>query len=233
MSKLILLRHLQSQWNENKENRFTGWVDAPLAEGQEKKSKALAQKIFRLKIDAIYCSGLFRNMDTVAEILEHNEKYPIFIHLDSGKMKEWGNFIDISENDIPVYVSEKLNERYYGKLQGQNKKEAIKRYGAEKVHLWRRSYEIAPPAGEYLKDVYKRTTPFFKRYIERDLQGGKNVLVVASHNPLRALIKYIEKISDKDIIDIEIPFGGLREYSFINKVYKLIYPGTGAGKSLR
>ncbi|PIR72436.1 MAG: phosphoglycerate mutase [Candidatus Nealsonbacteria bacterium CG10_big_fil_rev_8_21_14_0_10_36_24] len=213
MAKLFLLRHLKSQWNEE-ENRFTGWVDAPLAEGQEEEAKILAQKIFQNKIDVIYCSRLFRNMDTIAEVLEHNKKYPIFIHLDKGKMKEWGHFKDLSENDLPVYVSEKLNERYYGKLQGSYKEEAIKAYGAEKVHFWRRSYNIAPPGGESLKDVYKRTTLFFKKYIKKDLKKGKNVLIIASHNSLRALIKYLEKISDSDIINVEVDYGQLIKYEF-------------------
>lgn len=213
MAELFLLRHLKSQWNEE-ENRFTGWVDAPLAEGQEEEAKILAQKLFRNKIDVIYCSRLFRNMNTIAKVLEHNKKYPIFIHLDKGKMKKWGHFKDLSENDLPVYVSEKLNERYYGKLQGSYKEEVIKKYGEEKVRQWRRSFDIAPPGGESLKDVCSRTIPFYKKYIEKDLKKGKNVLIVTSHNSLRAIVKYIEKISDDDIINIEIPFAGLIEYEF-------------------
>ncbi len=211
MAKLFLLRHLKSQWNEE-ENRFTGWADVPLAEGQEESAKILAQKIFQNKIDAIYCSLLFRNMDTAARVFEYDKRYPIFIHLDSGKMKKWGRFKDISENDLPVYVSEKLNERYYGDLQGLNKEEMIKKYGEEKIRQWRRSYDIAPPGGESLKAVVKRVVPFYKKYIGRDLKSGKNILIVASHNSLRALVKHIEKISDNDIINFEIPFGGLIEY---------------------
>ena len=217
MAKLFLLRHLKSQWNEE-ENRFTGWVDVPLEEKQQKKAKELAKKIFKRRIDKIYCSPLFRNMDTAAEILEYDEKYPIFIHLDPVKKKEWRKFKDISQKDIPVYVSEKLNERYYGKLQGLDKKEIIKKHGKEEVKKWRRSYETAPPGGENLKDVFKRTVPFYKKYIEKDLKKGENVLIVASHNPLRALVKYIEKISDKDIIGFEIPFAGLLKYDFDKKL---------------
>jgi len=216
MPKLILLRHIQSQWN--KENRFNGWIDTPLAEGQEQKAQELAQKIFQFKIDAIYCSRLFRNMETVAKILEYDKKYPIFIHLDKGKMQKWGHFIDVSEEDVPVYVSEKLNERYYGKLQGENKEIAMKKYGEEKVHLWRRSYNLAPPGGESLKDVIKRTNHFYKKYIEKDLKSGKNVLIVVSHNALRSIAKYVENISDKDIIDLEISYGGLIEYEFENNL---------------
>jgi len=211
MPKLFLLRHLKSQWNL--ENRFSGWVDMPLMKKSEKKAKELAKKIFRFKIDVIYTSPLIRNQQTVLQILEYNKKYPIFIHLDRGKMKKWGNFNAMKkENYIPVYISENLNERYYGKLQGLNKRETMKKYGFEKVHIWRRSFEIAPPGGESLKDVLKRTLPFYKKYIERDLRKRKNVLIVASHNPLRALIKYIEKILNEDIINVEVPFAGLIKY---------------------
>ncbi|MDP2910603.1 MAG: histidine phosphatase family protein [bacterium] len=211
MAKLFLLRHLKSQWNG--ENRFTGWMDVPLDEKEIYKAEELADKIFKFQIDKIYTSSLFRNQDTVARIFEYgNIKYPVFVHLDGGKMQKWANFIDISENDVTVFVTEKLNERYYGKIQGESKDEAIRKYGAEKVRLWRRSYNVAPPGGESLKDVYKRAVPFYKKYAEKDLLRGKNVLIVASHNSLRALVKYLEKISDQDIINLEIDYGALLEY---------------------
>ncbi|HUV80974.1 MAG TPA: histidine phosphatase family protein [Patescibacteria group bacterium] len=212
MPKLILLRHLESQWNE--ENRFNGWIDTPLLEGYAEKAENLAQELSQFKIDEIFCSCLFRNMDTVAKILEYDKKYPLFIHLDPGKMKKRGHFKDLSEYDIPVYVSEDLNERYYGELQGSNKEETIKKYGEEKVRLWRRSWNQAPPKGESLKDVFNRVVPFYRKYIEKDLKKGKNVLIVASHNALRALVKYLEKISDEEVINLEITTGGLREYDF-------------------
>jgi 2,3-bisphosphoglycerate-dependent phosphoglycerate mutase len=211
MPKLILLRHIRSQWNE--ENRFTGWMDVPLDEKETEKAKDLAGKVFQFKIDRIYSSPLFRNADTVARIFEYgNPKYPVFVHLDGGKMQKWGHYVDISENDVPVFISEALNERYYGKLQGENKEETMKKYGEEKVHLWRRSYNTAPPDGESLKDVFKRAIPFFQKYIEKDLKKGENVLIVASHNSLRAIIKYVEGISDKEIINVEVPYAGMIEY---------------------
>jgi len=211
MSKLFLVRHIKSQWNE--ENRFTGWMDVPIDENENLKAKEIRDKLFKYQIDKIYSSTLFRNLDTIARMFEFgNRRYPVFIHLDKGKMRDWGHFIDISDEDVPVYVSEKLNERYYGKLQGENKETAVKKYGEEKVHLWRRSYNVAPPGGESLKDVHKRTIPFYKKYIEKDLKAGENVLIVASHNSLRAIIKYIEDISDEKIIGLEIPYGGVIEY---------------------
>lgn len=216
MARLILLRHLESKWNL--ENRFSGWVDIPLCEEGIARVGEIAGKVFSNKIDMAYSSPLFRNQDTLVRILNVAGKYPIFIYLDKGKMKDWGDYTDISEFDLPVYISEALNERHYGALQGLNKEDAAKKFGEEKVRLWRRSYNIAPPGGESLKDVIKRTTPFYKKYIENDLKKGKNVLVVASHNALRAIIKYIEKISDDDIINLEIPFGGLIIYEDGKKI---------------
>jgi 2,3-bisphosphoglycerate-dependent phosphoglycerate mutase len=220
MAKLFLLRHLKSQWNED--DRFAGWTDGPLAKGDLKYAEGLAKEIFQDKIDVVYTSPLFRNMDTVAELFEWvAEKYPFFIHLDPGKMKEWGRFVDISENDVSTFISENLSERYYGKsLQGMNKAEITEKYGEEKVRLWRRGYDAAPPGGESLKDVYKRAVPFFKKYAERDLKDGKNVLVVASHNSLRTVVKYVENISDDKIIDLELPFGSLVKYDFAGGAYK-------------
>lgn len=218
MAKLFLLRHLKSQWNED--DRFAGWTDGPIAKNEAVKAVGLAEKVFESDINIVYTSPLFRNQDTVARIFEAVDvKYPFFIHLDKGKMKKWGNYADISENDVPVYVSEALNERYYGKLQGLNKKQVAEKYGEPMVRVWRRSYKFAPPGGESEKDVYNRTTPFFKKYVEKSLKEGKNVLIVASHNSLRAIVKYIENISDDNIIDLELPFGGLREYEFDGKKF--------------
>jgi 2,3-bisphosphoglycerate-dependent phosphoglycerate mutase len=221
MAKLFLLRHLKSQWNLD--DRFAGWTDGPLAKTESIKAMDLAKEIFQYKIDTVYTSPLFRNQDTVARIFEAvQQKYPFFIHADGGKMQKWGNYTDISEDDVPTYVTENLNERYYGRLQGLNKAEEIKKYGEEKVRLWRRSYDVAPPGGESLKDVCKRTIPFFKKNIERDLKDRKNILVVASHNSLRAIVKYIEDVPDKKIIEVELPFGALVKYDFDGKNYTLL-----------
>jgi 2,3-bisphosphoglycerate-dependent phosphoglycerate mutase len=219
MAKLFLLRHLKSQWNL--ENRFAGWADNPLSREGSDSAKAIAESMSGQTFDVVYTSPLIRNMQTVIKIFRNTgDKYPFFIHLDKGKMQKWGNFIDISKNDLPAYVSEKLNERYYGKVQGLNKEETAKKYGEEKVHLWRRSYNIAPPGGESERDVYKRTVPFYKKYVEKDLLSGKNVLLVASHNSLRAIVKYIENIPDEKIIDLELPFGALVKYDFTSGSYK-------------
>ncbi len=215
MAKLILIRHLQSQWNL--ENRFTGWTDVPLNKDiDENQVKELAKKISSEKIDVIYTSSLMRNKSTVWKIYNYIEnRYPIFIHFQ-GEMQEKGNFNRYEkENYIPVFVHNALNERYYGDLQGMNKQETMNKYGIEKVKLWRRSFEVAPPGnGESLADVCKRVIPFYKEYIEKDLEKGKNVLIVASHNSLRALVKHIEEISEQEIINLEISTGELKKYEF-------------------
>ena len=187
MSKLLLLRHLQSQWNL--ENRFTGWTDVPLSKEGEESAKEVAKKLSGFKIDKVYTSPLARNRKTVSLILENLKK-----------------------GDLPVMIDKALDERNYGELQGLNKDEIKKQYGEERVRLWRRSWDQAPPGGESLKDVYNRVMPFYEKYIEKDLKEGKHVLVVASHNSLRALVKHIENISDEDVISLEIPVGTLKEY---------------------
>ena len=219
MAKLFLLRHLKSQWNQDKE--FAGWVDNPLSNEGILAARGIYEKLRDKKIDVVYTSSLVRNMETVLRIFEHNpEQYPLFMHLNKGKMQKWGNFTDMNADDVPVYVSEKLNERYYGKLQGLNKDEVTQKYGAKLVHLWRRGFLERPPGGESLKDVYQRAVPFFKKYVQKDLAQGKNVLVVASHNSLRALVKYIENISDEGISDVELPFGAFVGYAFEDGNYK-------------
>lgn len=217
MPKLILLRHFKSQWNE--ENRFSGWVDMPLAKDKTDAEWQTIKRVSAMDFDVVYTSPLVRNSGTVLEVFESmNQKYPIFRHFD-GKMQKWADFTELNHNYLPVYVSEALNERYYGKLQGLNKEETIKKYGEDKVRQWRRGFNQAPPGGESLKDVCRRVYPFFQKYIEKDLKEGKNVLVVASHNSLRAIIKYVEKIPDNDIINKEVPFGGLLQYNYLNKTY--------------
>lgn len=189
MSKLILLRHLESQWN--KENRFTGWTDVPLSEEGIKSAKEVAGKLSAIPIDKVYTSPLIRNKETVSLILEN-----------------------LGRKDLPVIVDKALDERNYGILQGLNKDEMKEKYGEEQIKLWRRSWNQAPPEGESLEDVFNRAVPFYRRYIEKDLKEGKNVLIVASHNSLRALVRYLENISDEDVINLEIPTGGIKEYDF-------------------
>lgn len=194
MSKLFLLRHLKSQWNL--ENKFTGWTDVALSQEGIEGTENVAKELEGFKIDKVYTSPLIRNRETVRLILKNLDK-----------------------EDLPVFVDKALDERNYGELQGLNKDEVKDKYGEEQVRVWRRSYDVAPPGGESLKDVYERAVPFFKKYAEKDLKDGKNVLVVASHNSLRAVVKYIESISDDKIIDLELPFGALLSYEFDKNVF--------------
>jgi len=187
MAKLFLLRHLQSQWNL--ENRFTGQTDIPLSEEGVESAKEVAKKFADLKIDKVYVSSLIRNRKSAFLILEN-----------------------LNQKEIPVIIDKALDERNYGKLQGLNKDEVRAKYGKEQVKLWQKSWDVSPPEGESLKDVYNRVVSFYQEYIEKDLKQGKNILVVTSHNSLRALIKYIEKISDQEIINLDIKTGELREY---------------------
>jgi len=187
MAKLILLRHLESQWN--KENRFTGWTDVPLSQEGIASAKEVALKLSGFEIDKVYTSPLARNMETVYLVLKN-----------------------LDEKDLPVVINKALNERNYGRLQGLNKSEVKKQYGEEQVRLWRRGWDDAPPEGESLKDVYNRVAPLYEEQIKNDLKAGMNVLVVASHNSLRALVKHIENIPDEQIIDLEMPTGSLKEY---------------------
>jgi len=198
MSQLILLRHLQSEWNL--ENRFTGWTDVPLSEEGKKSVKEVVEKIRNFPFDKVYTSPLKRNQESVSLILK-----------------------ELGKEDLPVVADRALDERNYGILTGMNKEEAKRKYGQEKIRLWRRSFEIGPPEGESLKDVYQRVVPFFRENIEKDLREGQNVLVVASHNSLRAIVKYIEKISDDDIINLEIPYAGMLIYKFAEGIYQRSY----------
>ena len=195
MAKLILLRHLKSQWNL--ENRFTGWTDVPLSKEGVENAKEVSEKLAGVKIDKVYTSPLIRNRETTSLILEN-----------------------LGKKDAPIVINKALDERNYGALQGLNKDEVKKQYGEEQVKLWRRSWDQAPPEGESLKDVYERAGSFFKEYIEKDLESGRDILVVASHNSLRALVKYIEKIPNEEIMNLEITYGGLLEYEFAGGIYK-------------
>lgn len=209
MANLYLLRHFKSQWNLD--NRFAGWVDNPLSKEGVENAEEVALKLADANFDIAYTSPLVRNEETVLLVLRRiDERYPIFFHTD-GKMKKWGNFTG-NGNYIPVYLSEDLNERYYGNLQGMNRDEVKREFGEEQFLKWRRGFTDKPPKGESLKDTYKRTIPFFRKEIEKSLRAGKNVLVVGSHNALRSIAKHVENISDDDISGFEIPYGGLIKY---------------------
>lgn len=209
MIKLVIVRHGQSIWNL--ENKFTGWTDVDLSENGIKEAKE-AGKILKLnnyKFDIAYTSLLKRAQDTLKYILE-----------------------ELDETNIEIKESYKLNERHYGALQGLNKDETRKKYGDEQVKLWRRSMFIKPPAlsldderypgndikykdlnkeelptTENLQDTINRVIDYWNSDIKKDLLNNKNVIIVAHGNSLRGLIKYLDNVSNEEIMNIELQTG--------------------------
>ncbi len=210
---------------------WAGWCDNPLSDVGRAQAKEIAPMLVKEKIDVAYSGALIRATETLLRIYDEiPERYPLFRYLNGGKMQTWGEFNDGSTgNYLPVYVTEALNERYYGELQGMNKAEAKKKFGEEQVKKWRTSYSDAPPGGESGHDIYDRVLPFYQQHIEKDLKDGKNVLVCASHHSLRAIVKYIEGISDENMINVELGFGSLTNYEFDEKM-KLVSPKLFVGK---
>ena len=207
--KLVLIRHGESQWNL--ENRFTGWKDVDLSPKGVEEAKAAGKELKDLgfSFDIAYTSYLRRANKTLNIVLD-----------------------EMDELYIPVHKSWRLNERHYGALTGLNKAETAKKYGDEQVHIWRRSFDIAPPLvdeeseyypkkekrytdleekdipkGESLKDTIARVLPYWDSDISKSLKEGKNVIVAAHGNSLRALIKYLLNISNEDILNLNLPTG--------------------------
>ena len=189
MTELVLIRHGQSQWNL--ENKFTGWIDIPLSPKGEEEAREAGEKIKNFKFDKVYTSVLDRAIKT----------YEI--------AAEVAGF-----NNLPVEKDKALNERMYGDLQGLNKDEMRKKFGAEQVHLWRRSYDVQPPNGESLKNTAERVLPYWHSHIEPDLKAGKNILVVAHGNSLRALIMHLDNLTGEEVVKLEIPTGVPILYEF-------------------
>ena len=209
MKKLVLIRHGESEWN--KENRFTGWTDVELSQKGREEARQAGQlhKNQGYSFDKAYTSVLKRANHTLDGVL-----------------------LELGETDIPVTRSWKLNERHYGALQGLNKAETAAKYGDEQVHEWRRSWDVRPPLldsddkrnpvldplykgvpadelplGESLKDTVRRVVPFFESDIVPEIKAGKNVVIAAHGNSLRALVKFLDHISDDDIAGLDIPTG--------------------------
>ena len=204
MIKLVLVRHGESIWN--KENKFTGWTDVDLSEKGIEEAKNAGKKLKEagFTFDLAYTSVLKRANHTFDIILDE---------------------LDLN---IPISYAWQLNERHYGALQGLNKDETRKKYGEEQVHIWRRSYDVTPPSldsederytemlsryteyvphTECLKETVERVVPYFEGTIVPNLKNNKKVIIVAHGNSLRGLIKYLDNVSDEDIINLEIPTG--------------------------
>jgi len=197
MAQLIIFRHGQSTWNL--ENKFTGWVDVALTPKGIEEAKQAGLKIKGYFFDYAYESDLQRAQTTLKLALESSEHPAI----------------------TPIY-NKALNERMYGDLQGLDKTETAQKFGEEQVKIWRRSYDIAPPNGESLKDTAARVIPYFEAEIVPKLKAGKNVVIVAHGNSLRALIMYLEKLTPQQILEFEIGTAQPRLYELNSEMNVLI-----------
>lgn len=214
--KLILMRHGQSLWNKN--NLFTGWVDVPLSPKGVEEALEAGRQMADIEIDVIFVSSLMRAQLTamIAMSQHKTDKTPVVFHKGDPKLEKWSEIKSDKTKDhcIPVFSSEKLNERMYGDLQGLNKDETRAKFGKEQVHIWRRSYDVAPPNGESLKMTADRTWPYFQEEIKPFVAEGKTVLVSAHGNSLRAIMMHLDNLSETEVVDLEIPTGVPIFYSF-------------------
>ena len=190
MSKLVLLRHGQSQWNL--ENRFTGWKDIELSENGilEAKESGRLIKEKKIPIDIVYSSGLKRAIDTAIIAMKEANYDHLF-----------------NNGELIIIKNIAVNERDYGDLTGLNKQETAEKYGKEQVHIWRRSYDVNPPGGESLKNVVERVKPYFENTMKKDLENRKNILLSAHGNSLRALFLILNFYTAETISTAEIPTG--------------------------
>ncbi len=190
--KLVLVRHGQSQWNL--ENRFTGWIDVPLSKKGEEEAKHAGQTLKSIHFDQAFTSLLKRAQNTLSLILR-----------------------ETGQTDLPTEMNVALNERHYGALQGLDKKETAAKYGDDQVHIWRRSYDVPPPKektdmnsegiSESLKDTAERTLPYFRSKILSLVKAGKNVIVAAHGNSLRAIVMDLEGMTKEQVLELNIPTG--------------------------
>lgn len=198
---LVLVRHGQSEWN--KLNLFTGWRDPDLTETGVEEARRAGKLIKKERIvfDIAFTSGLKRAQHTLEMILG-----------------------ELGQQDLETIKDQAINERHYGDLCGLNKDDARKKWGEEQVHIWRRSYDVSPPGGESLKDTAARVLPYYESTILPQVLAGKNVLISAHGNSLRALIMQLDKLSTEAILKLNLPTG--EPY-----VYRLNADGSAASKA--
>lgn len=212
MAKLILIRHGQSCWNA--ENKFTGWVDVPLSHKGLEEAALAAERLKSIAVDVCFTSMLIRAIQTAMVCLVESDavrlhgKSPVIHHeADDPDWHGWDAHIGDPQEEIPVFPSVALDERFYGNLQGLNKAKTAEKYGAEQVKLWRRSYSVRPPGGESLEDTVARTVPYFQSRIMTHVTAGENVLVSAHGNSLRSIIMDLEQMSQEEIPLLELATG--------------------------
>ena len=214
-------------WNAAK--LFTGWVDVPLTKKGIDEAIQGGREIADIPIDEVYVSTLIRaQMTAMLALSQHNsDKTPVFqypipengignVSENEEKMINWSqvNAEQGEQNILPVHVSWQLNERMYGDLQGLNKDSTREKYGAEQVHIWRRSYDVPPPNGESLELTAQRTLPYLQSEILPKLKSGKNIFIAAHGNSLRSIIMDLENLSREEVLSLEVPTGVPIIYQF-------------------
>lgn len=206
---LILIRHGESLWNEK--NLFTGCVDVPLTSKGIEEAIEAGKRISYIPIDTIFTSSLIRAQMTaqLAMAQHRRKKVPIVVHNENEQARLWSKIYseETLKQTIPVIQAWQLNERMYGELQGLNKQETADKFGKEKVHEWRRSYDIPPPNGESLEMCAERAVAYFKENIVPQLVLGKNVMIAAHGNSLRSIIMYLDQLTSQEVISLELSTG--------------------------
>lgn len=211
MAQLILIRHGQSTWNAA--NRFTGWVDVPLSHQGRQEAIRAASKLSAYRIDVCFTSLLIRAIETAVICLTEREdadngRSAVLKHnRDDPQWHGWNNYEGDPAEEIPVFLSQALDERYYGSLQGLNKAQTAAKFGEAVVHQWRRSFSARPPEGESLSDTAARTLPYFQSRILSHLYQGDNVLVSAHGNSLRSIAMFLDDLSQSAVCDLELATG--------------------------
>lgn len=228
MAKLILIRHGQSAWNAA--NKFTGWVDVPLSHQGLEEATLAAEKLKSYPIDVCFTSMLIRAIQTAliclaeADIVRVDGKCPVIHHeADDPNWHGWDAHVGDPSEEIPVFPSMALDERFYGDLQGLNKAKTAEKYGDAQVKLWRRSYSVRPPGGESLEDTVARTMPYFESRILTHVKSGDNVLVSAHGNSLRSIIMNLDQLSQDEIPLVELATG-------VPIIYEIAADGTIVNK---
>ena len=197
----------------NAANRFTGWVDVPLSRKGRQEAKLAAEKISAYRINVVFTSLLVRAIETTAICLTECEetcdgKTPVFQHkADDPDWHGWDKYEGDKELEVPIFLSQALDERYYGDLQGYNKTKMAEKVGKEQVHLWRRSFSVRPPGGESLEDTAKRTLPYFQSRIMTHLKQGDNVLVSAHGNSLRSIVMVLDNLNEEEVPHLNLATG--------------------------
>jgi 2,3-bisphosphoglycerate-dependent phosphoglycerate mutase len=211
MSTQILISHGQSIWNAT--NKFTGWVDVPLSKRGRAEATCAAYKLSAYKIDVCFTSLLIRAIETAVICLTECEtvcmgKSPVLKHdKDDPQWHGWDRYEGDPAEELPIFPSAALDERYYGDLQGLNKAETAAKFGQDRVAAWRRSFADRPPHGESLEDTMQRTLPFFRDRIFTHLLQGDRVLVAAHGNSLRSIIMELDRLSASEVTGLELATG--------------------------